>query len=157
VDMSGKSCIRTYGSRFYTTKRELGDLTERFVFSIIRNPWERSYARYMSTQNRNKYEANQTLIESIQEEKPLEYYISSKKYPCFPRISDTNGVNYLMRYEHLEDDFSRVARVIAFSGQLKTRPEYSSHESWKAHFDIKAFKAVQKKHQFEIRVGRYVF
>ena len=150
-------CILTYGERFYTIKHKLSDLTERFVFSIVRNPWERSYVRYRSSLNRNRSAANQTLLESIREEKPLEYYISNKKYPIFPRISDTNDINYLMRYENLEDDFARVARVIAVSGELVSKPKYLLDESWKETFDLKAVRAVQKKHHFEIMIGRYVF
>ena len=154
---SEEDYVVTYGERFYTTKRNLSDLPNRLVFSIVRNPWERSSFRYISTKSGNEYLANQTLIESIHEEKPLEYYISSKKYHYFPRVSDTNDINYLMRYETLAIDFSRVATVLGISGKLKTKPEYPKDESWKQHFCTNAFKAVQKKHHFEITVGGYVF
>ena len=153
----GNFGLRTYGERFSTIKQAQGDLTDRFVFSIIRDPWQRAYARYKSTENINNQAASPSLLDTIRKEKPLEYYISSRKFLFFPRLSDTNDINYLMRFEQLEDDFARVASVLGVREELKTKPEYPKDESWKQHFCTKAVKAVQRKHHFEIRVGGYVF
>ena len=141
-----------------------------FKFSTIRNPWEKVISYYFSPHfgvpqewDRNKFIR---LVGSI---KTLRYYICEISF--LERVLTHVGgitihgghhklardIDFLMRFEHLSDDFGLVCKKlgIPYSGLPKRNSSARHHYS--KYYDEELKEIVRKKFKDEIALGNYTF
>jgi hypothetical protein len=140
-----------------------------FKFSTIRNPWERMISCYFSPHrkglpwNREEFirvvKAAPTLSDCITLDNPLSKILGNKIRRLIP-LSEARldrDIDFLMRYERLNDDFAQVCRklnlpVIELPVIHKSNREHYSH-----YYDGELVRIVEDKFYEEIKFGEYKF
>lgn len=115
---------------------------KKFTFTVVRNPWDKVVSHYF-----NRVRTNQTNMRDKQIEFPIwvkktygdmdpEYYDKPKMF--MPQIdwltdsSDQVAIDFIARFENLENDFQHVCQKIGRSSRLphlkkSERKEYSNY------------------------------
>lgn len=143
---AGSSIEEALGLPFqHRTAQELRDLVgERrwkrcFTFAFVRNPWDKVASHYHFRVQTNQtglgdapLDFNEWVIRAYDERDPR-YYDQPKMFmPQVDWISDASGqvmVDFVGRFERLEEDFEQICRRIGADGELphvksSDRPHY---------------------------------
>lgn len=166
---AGSSIERALGLPFqHRTARELRDLVgpkrweECFTFAFVRNPWDKvaSHYHYRVKTNQtglgqNSIGFNEWVVRAYGERDPSYYDHPRMFMPQVEWIDDEGGVclvDFVGRYERLEEDFGTVCERTGRSGDLphlksSDRPHYEKLYSERAaevvarrfHRDIERF------------------
>ena len=126
-----------------------------FKFSTIRNPWDRMISFYFSP-NRKVSEWNRDdFIKLVNRVKPVRDYISvnihSEKRPL------ANDIDFILRFERLNEDFSKVSEVIGLPCIKLPHKNKSTRRHYSNYYDEALIELVKNKFWDEIEFGNYLF
>lgn len=162
-DISKHSTLSNYKSVIGTDTYQ-----SLFKFAAIRNPWDMMISHYFSPHrgaiewDRNDFLA---LIRSVP---TLRYYICERSFPeeillkvgikkrPGPRPLD-GDVDFLMRFEHLDEDFQAVCCKLDIPFTPLPKRNASIHLHYSKYYDAKLREIVGKKFAEEIKFGNYSF
>lgn len=123
-------------------------LSEYFVFSTIRNPWDRLVSRFFSPHQKNRFWDRSEFIKLVESEDTFEdfyFTLGNKK------------LDYIIRFESLDKDYSKVCDHLNISQPRLIKRNASIHEAYKYYYDDELIEMVAKKYQREIELGNYSF
>jgi chondroitin 4-sulfotransferase 11 len=148
--------------------RALGDRRwkDRFSFAFVRNPWDKVASHYhfrvktgQTGLSRDPVPFNDW-VRLTYRERALPYYDQPKMFlPPYDWITDERGhvlVNYIGRFEHLENDFREVCTRL---GRDVTLPHLkkSSREDYRRYFNDEAVEIVARWFERDIVMFGYRF
>jgi len=139
-------------------------LKELFKFSIIRNPWDMCVSFYFSP-HRGKIEYERDgFKEFIQTIPPIRNYIRLENYfdKALRRLtirnkSLTSDIDFLMKFERLQEDFEKVCNIIGIPCSPLPRRNKSQRENYTKYYDFELIKLVESIFFEEIEFGQYEF
>ncbi|MDG6099377.1 sulfotransferase family protein [Alteromonas sp. ZYF713] len=123
-------------------------LNEYFVFSTIRNPWDRLISRFFSPHQKSRFWDRNEFIKLVENEDTFEdFYVtlSNKK------------LDYIIRFESLDSDYSTVCELLSISKARLIKRNASIHEAYKYYYDDELIEMVARKFHKEIELGNYSF
>lgn len=120
-----------------------------FKFAVIRNPWDRMVS-YLCWQNNTA--------------RPLPFVDIIKRHaaPCLRCVCETSNqygvdVDYLIRFEHLQDEFNIVCDKIGIGRIRLPKINTSRHGHYSTYYDNKLVELVRKYHGCDVEYGNYKF
>ena len=154
-------------------KRALGPWSGYLKFTCVRNPWDRLVSLYFSP-HREKSAARKTRFRdrlaqfriwprgNVAEFNKINFreFVRNKaaqqEQASYALEDDSISVNYLMRFENLEQDFSRVCAMIGIEARLP-HANQSQREPYQYYYDNKTRDIVRKLCQRDIELFEYEF
>jgi sulfotransferase famil protein len=128
----------------------LGDPKDYFKFACVRNPWDRLVSFYFSPHARRK-RFNKTEFESFIGKTALRGSQSA-----FVLVDGHCAVDFLVRFEHLEDDLAIVAERLGIEISLP-HVNRSKHRPFQDYYDGTTRAMVQSLFREEIELFDYRF
>jgi hypothetical protein len=140
-----------------------------FKFSTIRNPWERMISCYFSPHRKGLPWDRQEFIRVVKAAPTLADCITlysrlSKEIRNTMRrwisLSETKldrDINFLMRYEHLNEDFAQVCKILDLPVVQLPVVHKSNREHYSHYYDEELIRIVEDKFYDEIEFGKYKF
>lgn len=142
-----------------------------FKFAVIRNPWDWLISWYFSPRRVMKRGADAWIrdefIELVRTVPPLRHYIATETLwdKVAQKLAIGRGqtapldqeVDFLMRFEHLDDDFKTVCRMIDVPYQPLPVRNKSDRKHYSHYYDESLKEMVRAKFQDEICFGNYTF
>ncbi len=138
----------------------------RFTFTAVRNPWDKVVSQYhyrikINKSNlRNKpIKFNDWIKLTFVDQDP--FYLNNPKMfmPQTDWISDDTGkilVDFIIRFENLNDDFDKVCKKIGKSGKLK-HIKSTKHKHYRDYYDENSKKIIETWFQKDIENFGYRF
>lgn len=121
-------------------KTKLGKLWDKFfTFSFVRNPWDRCVSNYfwwMKTTYRDTWQTH----EKVKALKDFNEYIDGDFVTKMPKYSDAlcddDGIilDFVGRYERLEDDFSSVCKTVGIPKINLPHENATSHKHYTEYY-----------------------
>jgi len=171
---------------YYHSVMEKCLFEQLFKFAIIRNPWERMISLYFSAHrgpkiewNRNKFielvyrakplryficlnnNSRNKFIELVYRSKPLRYFINKiYRYRSYNKQNSKtldNDIDFLIRYESLNDDFEKVCKILGISPKPLKVLNQSRREHYSMYYDDELIDLIERKFREEIIYGKYQF
>lgn len=138
--------------------RWLDELTDEklenyFIFSVVRNPFERfvSTASYFGISVK-KFASD---FEKYCREKTIEKH-SLPMHP-FTHISDKAFVDFICRVESLQADMNLVFDKIGLERRMLSRMQRSSHSHYSRYLGEKEINFIRKKYQKDLELFGYMY
>jgi len=143
-----------------------------FKFAFVRNPWDRAVSlwsyylkRNIKPVSDNDFETCIKNFETLFCEVPAKYYSNSQRkvnllYPQYHFISDWYGNNmldYIGRFETLQEDFNIVCDKIGIPPQELPHTNQSNHKHYTEYYDDKTRAIISQKYAKDIEYFRYRF
>lgn len=160
-------------------KRKHGPLFEKyFVFSIVRNPWDRIYSIFSYYTNGGNQRDDLNIVRSIPDSfkgfcrkylrnnrrlyffgKPILWpqyrFLLVKKYLFFPSWKNS-PIDYVGRFEKLEEDFNYIADRIKLPYRLP-HVRRNQHDHYAGKYDSETISMVSAIYQKDIEMWGYEF
>ncbi len=140
------------------------DLDLMFKFAFVRNPWDMICSRYYFSNVDNSPQSQQIRSYKTFEEFILKdtmylrnHYISR---PCdYMEIGGKNVMNFIGRYEYLNEDFEKICNNINFSYKKLSHTNFSNRKlkDYKSEYTSEMVDVVYKLYKKEIRLFNYSF
>jgi len=133
-----------------------------FKFATVRNPWERLVSMYF-WRNSGRNEWNRGgFIKLLNDTPPLRQYITLPRHFLLRKIMRggqclTRDLDYLMKFEDLDNDFKNVCAKIGIPFAALPRRNVAQHEHYSRYYDKELIAMVRKKFAEEIQWGEYEF
>jgi len=139
-------------------------LENAFKFCFVRNPWDRlvSLFFYRSLNKQYKDFREFCLDFKDQEIEPIGLYnarLNSQFNEQVSWITDEKGrllVDFIGRFERLEEDFSRISRVLGVKARLPHRNR-SDHSNYRKYYDEETIGIVRQRYKRDIEFFGYDF
>ena len=143
-----------------------------FKFAFVRNPWDRvvslwSYyvKRNIAPVSDNNFKTCIKNLETLFCKVPDNYYSNSQRkinllYPQYHFISDWYGNNvldYIGRFENLQEDFDTVCDKIGIPQQQLPHTNKSNHKHYTEYYDDETREIVAEKYAKDIEYFGYKF
>lgn len=126
-----------------------------FVFTTIRNPWERMISFYfsphrkISTWNRGEFVSLLTQVKTLPE------LLGSQRSDMNLHWSD--NANFIMKFESLDNDFQIVCEKLGLKYNTLNVRNKSERDDYKTYYDDELVEIVRQKFHEEIDFGKYEF
>jgi len=130
-------------------QRELGNaaLKKLFKFCCVRNPWERAVSFYFSPHRGVTRWERHAFIALLPDIRPVTDFL---QLPGTPARSAFNNVDFIMRFERLEEDFRTVCQRLNLpEPQLAVRNK-SARNHFSSYYDNELIELVQRHFADEI-------
>lgn len=142
--------------------------TNYFKFTFVRNPWDKMVSQYFYIQKRKEGKYELTVREFILafESCPESEYINGNGIAVsfnpiqLPWILDDNGnclVDFIGRYENLQEDFNTVCDKIGIPRQQLPHKNKSKHKHYTEYYDDETREIVAEKYAKDIEYFGYKF
>ncbi len=125
-----------------------------FVFSFVRNPWDRIISLYQQPYFSNINQLSQ---------KPLAYFLHHYQPPDWEKkyyyeYLNTEGVDFIGRFEHRTEDLAHIAETtgIALDPQVHKR-KTARQVDYRPYYDEQTKEMVYKMYRLDIEKYRYTF
>ncbi len=131
---------------------------EYFKFAFVRNPWDwlvSSY-NYLCSNSIHRHHAQVAAMNSFEEYADFEIKRGKRSQSVFVCDADQVIVEYLGRFETLDDDFATVCRHLNIDAGLPHVNE-SKHRDYREHYTDKVAEKVAEHWQSDIRLFAYEF
>jgi len=139
-----------------------------FKFCTIRNPWDMLISFYFSP-HRGVIEWNrESFINIINQVETIRNYIVIR--PLTDKINRRLGVNifpnlksidsdidFIMRFEHLNDDFKKVCKILDIPFTPLPHRNKSNRKHYSQYYDAELIKLVKARFKDEIKLGEYSY
>jgi hypothetical protein len=137
-----------------------------FTFSTIRNPWDRMVSWYFSPGSGRREWDRSAFVRLLQGTPGLAKYITLPRLP--ERIAGKLGftlkwgpldrdIDLLLRFEYLDDDFSRLCRRLDIPMTPLRKRNRSERRHYSHYYDEETRELVANRFRAEIQYGRYEF
>lgn len=144
---SVKQCIEKYGEDIWRNY---------FTFSFVRNPWDRviSWIKYRD----KRYgiyggEINSTIIKRDLNQ----YYDQSNLYFELLALNTPNVVNFIGRFENLQEDFNIICDKIGVPEQTLPHENKSKHKYYTEYYNDETREIVAERYAKDIEYFGYKF
>ena len=152
----------------HLTVRELAllipDIHSFFVFSFVRNPWQRFVSTYANTDPHLCRQAEKQGIqltgisfkEFVYRCKEIEHVHLLEQYKFIMDSQEKVQVDFIGHFESLEEDFQRVCQRL---GVVKTLPHLnqSAHRSYRRYYDEETRAIIAERYRADIELFGYTF
>ena len=132
-----------------------GSILKYFIFSTIRNPWDRIVSFYFSP-HRGVTEFNFSDFEKFAEQiPPIETYLAKSRTNFY--FFNRKHISHLMKFEEIDNDFDRVCKELGIgSAPLPVRNK-SNRIAYRDCYSTALAEHIRQKHRAEIEIGKYEF
>ena len=134
------------------------DFDNYFKFVFVRNPWERVCSDYYYIRNNKSHPAHVKTVNA----KDLNEFISKGIYVLRPQcdfiFDDSNNqlVDFIGRYENLEEDFNHILEKLQINVQLK-RFNSNYYRSHKEILNKESIELIYERYKEDISIFKYNF
>lgn len=141
-----------------------------FKFATIRNPYDRMVSWYFSPHRGVKEWSREDFINLVREVPAVRDYIAISDTSSLETIIDKFGlslklkppkldqdINFLMRFESLEQDFKKVCQKINIPHEALPIRNRAERKHYKTYLDQELKEMIDQKFQDEIEFGDYEF
>ena len=134
------------------------DFFNYFKFVFVRNPWERVCSDYYYIRNNKTHPAHAKTVNT----KDLNEFISKGIYVLRPQcdfiFDDSNNqlVDFIGRYENLEEDFNHILEKLKINVQLK-RFNSNYYMSHKEILNKESIELIYERYKKDISIFKYNF
>lgn len=147
----------TYGYSKHSTLQNYFDkvpseiLEECFIFTCIRNPWERMISYYFSSHRQVSEWSRNAFIEMLDEVENSEHYLAHQ-----PETYTLRDENYL-RFENLDTEFRAICKKLSIPLKSLPHRNRSNHMDYRKYYDDELVELVAEKSKFEVNEIGYSF
>jgi hypothetical protein len=129
-------------------RRELGEkqLAKLFRFCCVRNPWDRAISFYFSPHRGPVTWDRGRFIETVQKMMPSSAYLALEKQ----RGSPFDNVDFVMRFEQLNDDFLKVCERIGIPFTPLPVRNKSERAHYSTYYDPELIELVRDRFNDEV-------
>jgi hypothetical protein len=130
-----------------------------FKFGIVRNPWGWQVSLYTYVLNKKSHPLHETVKRFRNFDEYLEWrYTKPVTYQKSFLFSEQNEqlVDYIGKFENLEDDFNEICSRLGISATLSQR-NISSTRPYQEYYNKRTIDLVRKKLEPDIRLFEYDF
>jgi hypothetical protein len=125
-------------------------------FATLRNPWEMMISFYFSPHRKTEKWNRNEFCDLVRDVPTLRYY-TCQNAPENPLQNLDSDIDYLMRFEQLQNDFDRVCKQLGLPHCPLPRRNRSSHAHYSTYYDDDLKDIVRSKFAEEIEFGNYRF
>jgi chondroitin 4-sulfotransferase 11 len=128
-------------------------LSEYFIFAFTRNPWDRivSSAFYL------KIPVDQFLLNYNNYIKKFKARIHSLPIHFYTHLKETYFVNYLGRFETLQEDFDIICDRIGIERTVLPHINKTEHKHYSMYYNLKTKSLVEQIYYKDIKFYNYRF
>lgn len=145
LNINKHSTIKDYYSELNKEK-----FKDYFKFTCVRNPWDRAFSWY-----------NFMLGRGVVKNKNLKSFLKEQELPNnqFDAISinDKIAVDFIMKFENLEEDFKKVCDQIGIHREKPPHLNKTEHKHYSKYYDVMTKELVSQLFKQEIKRFNYVF
>lgn len=131
-----------------------------FKFAFVRNPWDRLVSWYVYLLRDTSHRRHQTL----KEEQSFERYArvelarpNRSQWYMLERRDGTLGVDFIGRFERLEEDMATICARIGIPYEPLPRANVSEREPYQSYYTPELAELVRQTWEHEIEVFGYTF
>jgi hypothetical protein len=123
-----------------------------YKFATIRNPWDRAISAFFSPHRGKTGWDRASFVRLLSRLQPLRHFV------CLETGAPLAGaVDFLMRFEHLDEDFSEVCARLDLASVALPRRNRSQHDHYSRYYDDELEEMVRLRFGDEIEHGGYSF
>ena len=141
---------------------------EYFKFGFVRNPWDKTVSFYFYNNKRNwdRYPFNAKTAPAFNDfikdwfvKGSRRRFHSLSHSPCLDWLSDKNGVivDYIGRFENLQEDFNVVCNKIGLSPQILPKRNASKHEHYTEYYNQESIDIIGEMYKKDIDYFGYTY
>jgi len=159
---------RNNHQRYQELETELGSLKSYFVFSFVRNPYERILSLYVYLKEKEipkKLNENRPLIKNDEIARSSGSFKNAIKngfmIPSFMRFflnnEDEINLDFIGKVENLQEDFNIICDKIGIPKQELPHKNKTKHKSYTEYYDDETRSIVAEKYAKDIEYFGYEF
>jgi hypothetical protein len=126
-----------------------------FIFTTIRNPWERMVSFYFSPHRGVKKWVRNDFIALVNQALTLPALLSIESSAA--KSMWYENVDFIIKFEQLEADFQKVCQYLQLSYESLSVRNKSMRSVYSEYYDQELIDLVAKKFEQEISYGQYTF
>lgn len=131
-----------------------------FKFSCVRNPWDRMISFYFSTPHLQAAGWNRSaFVDLVKSVKPMVAFLTTNPSIAMSDFDNKPEieVDFVMRFEKLEDDFREVCRKLAIPFRGLPHRNKSDREHYSVYYDDGLIRLVAESFTYDIECFGYSF
>jgi len=140
-----------WGYQDYVAKYSPDTCKEYFVFTFIRNPWDRAISRIMY-RNKRLNRPMGISLELLREECCINRPLCEDLF-----FNETCAVNFIGRFENLQQDFNIVCDKIGILRKQLPHENKTKHKHYTEYYDDETRQIVAEKYARDIEYFGYKF
>ena len=127
-----------------------------FTFSFVRNPWDRVISWISYRDKRRNLYGGQINPAIIKKEVNSEFFSKNSYYNLLSLDGDF-GIDFIGKFENLQEDFNTVCIKIGIPPQELPRKNKTKHRHYTEYYDDETREIVAKKYAKDIEYFGYKF
>ena len=130
-----------------------------FKFAFVRNPWDRLVSFYAFLCREKTHRHHQFVSGLGSFEKYLRWDLKRRRTNQYPYITDRRGnllVDFIGRFENMEEDFTKVCRQLSLKADLP-RVNTTTHRDYRTYYTPETRELVAQHCRRDIELFGYTF
>ncbi len=128
-------------------------INELYKFVTIRNPWDRAISFYFSPHRGEVEWDKKSFLQFVSSNvKPLRHYLQLEANDSF-----VSNVDFIIKYESLENDFRRVLEIIKVKMELLPHRNKSTRKHYTHYYDSELIDFIHDAFLEDIQLGGYKY